>query len=317
MLCALSLCIFCRRSRFLDQTFVYYRLLCLVYIIHLAHNVPYGILFAPHYFPQVNSYTSSLFQIYYNVATNFLYHFEDSLQIAIVLTRMKIFSSFLRQHFTFPSRYVVLSLFLTCLLIDLPVVFTFKINSFGRYFYMNEFGKRINATFYYFESSEFSLSPFGQIILVFTGFFLNLFLTLFISVTLNITYFIQYKTYLEERRSKVEEYRLVSFEVTTSSIATPNLVRARPRETRRLTVKEIDEQNAESNMFWMTLTLCLMSILTRVLFMFAYVFFLFFYSFSNSLLLLIANDLIVAIEMSASIFIFYSFNRIFREELIR
>ena len=315
MLCALSLCIFCRRSRFLDQTFVYYRLLCLDYIIHLAHNVPYGILFAPHYFPQVNSYTSSLFQIYYNVATNFLYHFEDSLQIAIVLTRMKIFSSFLRQHFTFPSRYVVLSLCLTCLLIDLPVAFTFKINSFGRYFYMNEFGERINATFYYFESSEFSLSPFGQIILVFTGFFLNLFLTLFISVTLNITYFIQYKTYLEERRSKVEEYRLVSFEVTTSSIATPNLVRARP--TRRLTLKEIDEQNAESNMFWMTLTLCLMSILTRVLFMFAYVFFLFFYSFSNSLLLLIANDLIVAIEMSASIFIFYSFNRIFREELIR
>lgn len=321
VLCALSLWIFFQRV-FVDPVFFYYRLLCLVYIIHLIHNIPYGILFAPRYFPQMNTFLSAMFQIYYNAVTNFMYHYEDTLQMAILLTRMITFSPLVKKHFTAKPQTVALSLFFICLLIDLPIVFTFKISSFGYYFYTDAHGEKRNATFYYFESSDFSLSLYGQIILGLTGFFLNLFLTLVVGVILNIVSYIQYRTYLDEKRLKFEEYRMKSKEKTLPSPlneqTTLHLLKEIRYSSSRLpetmTQKEIDENKAENNMFRMNITQCSLSIIMRIIFMFVYVYFLFFYSFSGSLLFLIGNDLLVAIEMTISILIFYSFNKLFREE---
>jgi hypothetical protein len=63
--CSLSLFIFTRR-RFVNPIFFYYRLLYIVYIVHLLHGIPYGLVFTPRYFPQViKTYLSSLYQIYY------------------------------------------------------------------------------------------------------------------------------------------------------------------------------------------------------------------------------------------------------------
>ena len=89
-LCLLSVWIFFQK-RFKDPVFVYYRLLCIVYIIHLVHNIPFGLLFSPRYFPQINTYFTSLFLIYYSSASSYLFHFEETLQMAILLTRMKIY----------------------------------------------------------------------------------------------------------------------------------------------------------------------------------------------------------------------------------
>ena len=72
----------------------------------------------------------------------------------------------------------------------------------------------------------------------------------------------------------------------------------------KMTQKEDDERKAETNMFHMIITQCSISIITRILFMFAYVYFSFFYSFTKSLFLLISNDLVVTIEMNVSIFVF-------------
>ena len=50
ILCSLSAWIFFR-EKFKDPVFFYYRLLCLVYIIHLAHNIPKWYLFFTPIFP--------------------------------------------------------------------------------------------------------------------------------------------------------------------------------------------------------------------------------------------------------------------------
>ena len=65
VLCSLSVWIFSNK-KFKDPVFVYYRLLCLVYVIHLAHTLACCILFTPQNFPQINTYLTAHFQIYYS-----------------------------------------------------------------------------------------------------------------------------------------------------------------------------------------------------------------------------------------------------------
>ena len=131
-LCSLSLWIF-TRAPFADPIFFYYRLLCAVNIIHLLHNTFYGISFLPVYFPWLNTYAISVYQIYYGCVSIFLFHFEETLQIGILLTRMKIFSPYVKKHFYALPRNVSIAFFLTCLLIDISAAFLFKISSFVEY----------------------------------------------------------------------------------------------------------------------------------------------------------------------------------------
>ena len=88
-LCSLSAWIFFDK-KFKDPVFFYYRLLCLTYIVHLIHNVPLGLLFSPRYLTNINTYVSCIYLIYYVNVSALLFHFEDMLQMAILLTRMKI-----------------------------------------------------------------------------------------------------------------------------------------------------------------------------------------------------------------------------------
>ena len=97
--CSLSAWIFTNK-KFHDPVFFYYRLLCIVYIIHLIHNIPRGLLDSPRYFPQMNTYLSSIYLIYCTNVSSFLFHFEETLQMAILLTRMKIYNSFVNRHFS-------------------------------------------------------------------------------------------------------------------------------------------------------------------------------------------------------------------------
>ena len=53
------------KKKFVHPSFFYYRLLCLVYILHQAHNIPLGILFWPRYFPFIDTYVLAWFKMYY------------------------------------------------------------------------------------------------------------------------------------------------------------------------------------------------------------------------------------------------------------
>ena len=133
LFCTISAYIFFQR-KFVDASFFYYRLLCIVYIIHLLHNIPRGIFYTPRYFPNMNTYLSTIYHIYYAFASGLLFHYEDVLQMAILLDRIKIFSPFVKRYFSAKPWVISLALFLTCLLIDLPVPFASKVGSFGNYF---------------------------------------------------------------------------------------------------------------------------------------------------------------------------------------
>jgi len=297
LLCIISAVIFFQ-SKFKDPVFFYYRLLCLTYILNLIHAVPFGILFSYRYFPNIDTYLNSIFFIFYSVLNLILFNFEDTLKMGILLDRMKLFSPFVRKHFSAKPQLVSLAFFLTTFMIDFPFSFGFKI---GRLYFNSNRNQTKNETFFYPTSSEFSLTPFGQIFFGLTTFFLNFFMTLVVGIVLNIVSVYQYKAYLRQRRQRDLEYHLTSHHNVSGALT-----------RRELTPKERMDRKAETNMFYMAFTLCSISIISRCLFMFSYVYYFFFIGDSRILPLICYS--IFTFVPSAAIFVFYSFNKMFREE---
>jgi hypothetical protein len=302
-LCSLSLYIF-NRKRFTDSVFFYYRLLCLVYILHLLMTIPYGILFSPRYISSLNTYQCSIYHIVYAVISSFLFHYCDTLQMAILLARAKLFSPYVERKFNGTPQRISLIFFVVCFLIDFPFAFSFQVKPFGTF---NTTEQNVTATFYFAGSSDFSVSPFGKILLGFTTFLLNLFLSLVVGVILNIYSLNQFKSYAVKRRLEVEELQV------SSRYNKPTIF----RECEQIYQKLKIERQIEKNMFYMALSLCSISIQSRVFIMFAYVYFFFYNTFSDSLAIYVITFSIFTLAPILSIFVFYLFNQMYREEFNR
>jgi hypothetical protein len=123
----------------LSPVFFYYRLLCLIYIVHSIHHLPFSFCFSPRYFPSLqNSYSCSIYLAYNQVVSNFMFHYEETLQIGILLNRIKTFSPFVNRYFKLTPQLTSLVFFIVCLVIKIPCFFAFNIISLGDYyFYQN------------------------------------------------------------------------------------------------------------------------------------------------------------------------------------
>jgi hypothetical protein len=267
LFCTLRSFIFFRRI-FVDPVFVYYRLLCLVYIIHLIHNIPAECLCSLRYFPKINTYLSSSYLIYYIGVSSIFFHFEDALQMAILLTRMKSFNLFVEKHFIFSPHLVSFTLLITCFSINIPLVFAFKINSFGTYF---DATRQQMLKFYYLDSSDFSLTLFGRILFGFTYLILNLIMSVVVGVGLNIVSLYKYKSYVRQKRREVTELILGSI---NNRLTTTLEIQQFNQRTR-------NQHKKEKNMFYMVLILSSISIISRIFKMFQYAYF-FFFNINNS-----------------------------------
>jgi len=305
IVCSLSVYIFLQ-PRFINPVYYFYRLLCVVYIVHLMHGIPFGLLFSPKYFPQIDTYLSSIYLIYNGFMTAFLYHSEDMIKMMILLDRMKIFTPFLMRHFTTSMpRFISLTILFACFCINIPIVLGLEIKSFGTYSYTTglEHDLEKNATFYFFDSSEFSSTRFGKSLLSISSLFLNYLLTLVLGLTLNIVSIYKYKSFLRERAKEAEEEK----EMTNLNSV----------EIKQMGIRERNKLQNEKNMFYMALTLCSISFFSRMFFIFAFVYFFYFNTFHSSLNLALIIYLIHALESILNIFVFYSFNEIFNDEFKR
>ena len=116
--CSFSLWIFFR-STFSDPIYFYYKLLCFVDFLNSLHNISYGVSLWPLYFPGLNTYVISVFKIYHSFLALLFFHFEDVLQMAILLHKMKLFSPFVKKHFRSSPQFISFCFFVTCFLIDI------------------------------------------------------------------------------------------------------------------------------------------------------------------------------------------------------
>jgi hypothetical protein len=146
--------------------------------------------------------------------------------------------------------------------------------------------------------SDFGSSILGRILLGFMSFFLNTFLSLLAGVAFNVVSVYQYKAYLRQR-------------VLVFNNQSSNLSISIETARHSLTQKECKERKTIKNMFFMALTLCSLSILTRVLLMFVYIYYFFFYTFELSLIVETLFYSIQTLMPTMAFFVFYSFNKIF------
>jgi hypothetical protein len=232
----------------------------------------------------------------------------------ILLARMRIFSPFVEKHFSFTPKTVSLSIFVLCLLIHCPYVFEFKTVSFGDYLSMNDVDR--HGTFYRFVSSDFYQTSFSKIFLAFTQFFLIQLPTLAVGLALNVISVIQHKSYL---RKKLQIFRMApnapNHNNNNSNVASNHITNLEVPIVpigQELTPKERNDRNTEQSMFYMALTLCTIDLASRFILMIIFVFFQFFYTFEFSLIL---ETIFYSVHslMPFKIFVFYSFNKIFRQ----
>jgi len=218
---------------------------------------------------------------------------------------MKLFSPFVKKHFSKSPQLVSFSLFLTCLCINLPFIFAFEVASYGDYSYSDPNGVKQTGSFYFLISSEFSRTSFGQILLGVFTFFFDLFLSLIVGIILNISSYIVSKSHVRKRQKEIEELQMSSIHNR------PTTSREMVQESQR----EKIERRIEKNMLFMALTLCSISILSRFLFMIIYVYVIIFNTFSNSILIQVINYFIFTFGRFVSTFVFYLFNKAFRDEM--
>jgi len=258
----------------------------------------------------------AVYQIYFGSVANFLFHYGDVLQMAILLTRMKLFSPLLRKYFTASPKSVSFAFFLICFFIDFPYGFTIKSGSLGIYYYFEDSsGTKKYETFYFMVNSDYAMSQLGKLTQIIASFTLNILFSLIVGIVLNIVSFIQYKVYLKRKRRRQND--ALNMRLFQNNQIANNTPFRRSLDNQFGTLRARIERDAEKNMLYMVLCLCTISIVCRLIIIAFMTFFLFYYSFSGSLSLMVVFISIYTLVPTVSIFIFYSFNKIYRDEFNR
>ena len=291
ILCPLNVVIFFKKI-FQKTEFDYFKVLSVAYLINVMSGIIYGFSFSPEFFPSIDSHWCVIYQTAYVPISLSMLHFTGVVEIGILLDRIKIFSPFIKKHFTLsPRRYCLLSFFV-CILIDIFFAFYF-VPSEGFTYYFTDKNGFLKANSYYFISlTDFALSQAGKVLYIFT-FILRDCITMCVSVFLNLVSMIQLNNYYRLKKTKSRRNQSLTASTSTS--------------TTRITV-------SETNNMIIVITLCLINIITRSFTMLTNIYFLFTSDYVGWTCGAIA-DLFVVSGPAVSFLVFYRFNKIFRNEV--
>ena len=272
---------------FAQPMFVYYKVLVIVFMVNLGSCVPYGFCYSPKYLPAQDSYSCAIVQTVYIVFTDFLFHYAGAIEIAIILDRMANFSRLVKKYFVIKPRNVCLILFVTCLAIDSVYAFAYRPESGGEYHYLDSHGELKYATFYFVGVSSFAKSTVGTC-LTMLNYVLRDLCTLVIGIVLNIASVVHLNRFYRQRIKLFGAARL-------------NAQNSRS--------KNASGKLAERNNLCTAIILCAISLVTRTTSMLVNFYQLI---YSKAVTLGTVYDLILVSMQVAPFFVFYSFNKNFR-----
>ena len=293
VLSTLNVWIFLQKE-FSQPCYDYYRVLTVNYLIELIFCIPYGLCYSPRYLPQLDSHACTLYEIFYVPLASFSFHYSGLIEIAIQLDRMKNFTPFLKKHNTMPPRMLCLILAVFCLLMNIFIGFVYVSVPLDWYYYEN--GQVRMGSIYFFVVSDLALSKIGSVVLI-TIYVLRDFVTLLVGVILNITCFVQMKRFLGQKYAM--------FKTPRTSSSDPN------------NKKQLASQSSEKKMSLMVCTLCLISILSRITTTTGNIYYFLAQFDFYAQLLAGLDDYAVVLNSTLSFFVFYHFNKKFRQEFIK
>ena len=307
ILCLLTAWIFFKSQKdFAIPFYDYYKLTTLINIIHLCMAIPYGFCFTPLYVPNTDGYKCRVFTTSYECLAQFFLYYTGVLEIAALLERMKTFSSFVKKYYTLSPKLICLILFAVCIAVDLFYAFNYVTGmSFD---YYDESGKKVLGSFYVASPSAVASSPVGSKALI-VLYFIRDFFTLIVGVVLNIVSLIQLRAFLLSRSQRLGIGEL--------GIGETNLDNRNTSISTSLQVAWRDmDKKVERNLLYMVVTLCSISIVSRLTLITTNTYFLF-RNDGITLIMVTLTDLVIVLRPCLSFFVFVLFNKIFRKRLRR
>lgn len=306
ILCLLNAWIFFTRNKetFSLAFYDFYKLITIVNIFNLCLAIPYGFCFTPLYVPNTNGYMCRVFTITYACLAQFFLYFTGVLEIAALLERMRMFSLIVEKYYTLSPKLMCLLLFVVCVAVDMFYAFNYVVGQ-GFDFYEDNV---LKGTFYIAAPSEVAQSPIGSKALI-VLYFVRDFFTLIVGLVLNCVSLIQLRAFLV-KKSKLRDIFQQQPPKTTTQTEAQTTVNDNRRVTRDL------DKKASRNSLYMVVTLCFVSILSRLTLIITNTYFLF-RNDGFTLILVTLTDLVIVLGPSLSFFIFYMFNKIFRKEVKR
>ena len=289
--CTINACIFFRKP-FNAPADDYFKLISLIYILDSLLSVPYGFCFSPKYFPEMDRHMCAIVLSVYIPYINLAFHYTGILEIAILLERMKIFSTIVKTKFTVSPKKVCFLAFLLCVVIDGFFAFVFEPISGGDFYYFASDGQIKQNTFYFAGTTEFANSNVGRVLLIVDYVVRDLF-TMITSVTLNVVSIIQMRIYFKKKAAQLQ---LISNGVLNISVK-----------------KELKLRKTEKNHLLMVITLCSIEIVSRTILMTCFIYFLFRIDYIAALFGTLVDIVLIFVPM-VSFFVFYHFNKKFRKE---
>ena len=286
ILCALSAWIFFRPV-FRQTEYVYYRIIALFHVLHLILAVPFGVCYSPLYVPPIYMQTCVSLKMVYIPFSNLSFHYTAVLEIAILLERMKNFSQLIKKHFTTQPLLISGLLFVACFIVDFFFLFVYApATSYTFYFYDSR-GVKQQGTFYTIGVSKLAMSQYGKVG-VFLVYVVRDFFTLVVGVTLNLVSLVKCRRFMLNRRVNI--LFLAQYSIVHS-------------------------QRVEKNLLFMVVTLCVVSIVSRITLIACNLCLLFnVMSYIGHILSSLIN-MVLVVGPCVSFFIFYNFNKVFRGEI--
>ena len=299
-LCVLSIWIF-SKNNFLKPVYLYYRVILFWYISSLILSVPYGFCISPTYFPNMNSYDCAIVQSVYISYTTFVFHYTGTIEIAILLDRIKIFNPTVKKYFNLKPKMACLLFLVPCTLVGSVFSLVYWPKYGGDYFYVDSNGSYLINSFYYIDLSFLAQSHVGRVVFVIILVIRDYF-TMITSVTLNIVTVVQMKAYFQQKRKFFEQQSQIGS--IESSASSKNKLK-KPKDSNRI---------IEKNHLFMVIVLCLITFVSRTITMTCDIYYLF-STDDAALILAELTELSIVICPSLSIFVFYNFNKDFKVEL--
>ena len=300
------------QKKFNDPLYDYFKVIACINLVHLLAYIPHGFCFTPRYLPEINSNACMLFQVVYIAVSNFFFHYTGVVEFAIVLDRLKNFSVFVKQHYTYSPRKMCLILLVTCVVINGFLAFAYKPMNAGVYFYSDQtLGLRKNEL-YIIVPTDLAKSTIGFLVILVIYIIRDIF-TLIIGLVLDMILLLKVKRHLKHRSSR--------FNFKPSATANlPLRSNTSPRSPNDVIMENVSNsklqtrlsKQSERNMSLMVFSLCLISGVSRVTMVVCNVFFLVRSDFL-ALIMATISDLVIIIGAFFSFFVFYNFNKVFRK----
>ena len=310
----LSFIIFLQKD-FNIKLYSYFRLVSFVSIVNclIASVYPFSVVKRMGF---ISNFAFLAWQCYFSIPIGSLdYYYCSVLDILILLDRLSTFIQKLRDIYAkVNTRFLCIFSLVICIVINFPNNFVFEPGSIELYYYGQNNNTIEMFRMTYALTSQFALSSFGQI-LTYLVYALRDVVTTLAVIILNIFNLIYLKNHLKKKNKIIKRASIFKTHVDqTDQSNTGNRKESNAGLNGNVKKSKTKQDNVDRKASIMVLVMCSMTTISNALVISSTIYFYFNMNAAANLFGQFA-EYVCLFKFSSQIFVFYSFNSIFKAKL--